>query len=507
MCGILFSTNGDFSLKKFENALNLQKWRGPDNFSVHAVSENIFMGHVRLAIVDTNFDANQPMLSNCGQYKIIFNGEIYNHINLRNKYELNCKKKSDTETLLEGFIKIGVNFIDELDGMFSFVIVHIKSGQWWAARDRFGIKPLYQYKNRNQVIISSEPISIRHLANTSLRPDAWSEWELFRRNLPGSTFFNEINEILPGSIIQSGSKIAQLTIPSTNINSDIHDEELFQLIQESVTSHQLSDVKNVALLSGGLDSSIIVALSNVQTVYSVGLNHNNEFSEATETAKKLNRNIKNIIVTDQELEEAWKYLITLKGEPINVPNEGLIYLACKNMDSSEKVVLTGEGADEIFFGYDRIYRWALSQKKLDLDLFLKMYCYSKNVKMTDLMSEYFFTISEKKQTIEFVEDFFVEFHLPGLLRRMDFASMAASKEARVPFVNKKLFEVMYKSEYSKKINSIHSKIQLRKVANKLKLYGPLMRKKIGFSSSKIDNNNRYQEYENFSKFNREVLGW
>lgn len=507
MCGILFSVNGNFSLDEFEGALNLQKWRGPDNTGIEAVGDKMFMGHVRLAILDMNNEANQPMLSACKQYKLIYNGEIYNHMDLRLKYGLRCKTSSDTETLLEGLIRFGVSFIDQLNGMFSFVMVHIPTGKWWAARDRFGIKPLYSFHGNNTTIISSEPISIRRLVNTSVRSEAWSEWELFRRTMPGSTFFNEITEILPGSVIESNSKIFNLEIPSNQDNIPVSDDAIYDAIIDSVKIHELSDVKNVALLSGGLDSSIIVALSNLSDVYSVGLKSNNEFKEASETAIQLNKDIKCVTVNNDQLRQAWAELILLKGEPINVPNEGLIYLVCKAMDSSEKVVLTGEGADEIFFGYDKIYRWALSEKIFKIDDFLKMYCYNENTVLTDSIKNYIFGILENKTPIEFIEKFFVEFHLPGLLRRMDFASMAASKEARVPFVNNNLFKLLYKSRYENKINSHSSKIQLRNIAKRIGLFGPLNRKKIGFSSSQSGVQTRHEEYKSFQDFNKEILGW
>ena len=108
-----------------------------------------------------------------------------------------------------------------------------------------------------------------------------------------------------------------------------------------------------------------------------------------------------------------------RNEPISVPNEGLIYLVCKKMNKKNKIVLTGEGADEIFFGYDKIFRWALSQKKFNLKKFIDLYGYTNDVKPTKRFVNYIMKLSYKKKVINFVEDFFYDFHLPTLLRRMD----------------------------------------------------------------------------------------
>ena len=185
-----------------------------------------------------------------------------------------------------------------------------------------------------------------------------------------------------------------------------------------------------------------------------------------------------------------------------MPNEGLIYLVCKKMSKNNKIVLTGEGADEIFFGYDQIFRWALCQKKLDLEKFIKIYGYSNVVKPTKRFVEYVKKLSAKKKVIDFVEDFFYDFHLPTLLRRMDFASMAASKEVRVPFVTKNIIENLYRKNPKIKINKNFSKIPLRKYIKNINLDFILNSKKIGFSAS---TENKHGKFYNYSIFQNIVL--
>ena len=139
-------------------------------------------------------------------------------------------------------------------------------------------------------------------------------------------------------------------------------------------------------------------------------------------------------------------------------------------------------------------------------MFYEMYGYSKNIDNCKRLDSYIDNLMFGKSNINFLEDYFIETHLTGLLRRMDMSSMAASKEARVPFVAKKVFEYMYRQPMETKISENFSKIPLRNLCEKLSLYGPLHRKKIGFSST-FTSGGRYQEYNNFRKMNLEELGW
>ena len=176
------------------------------------------------------------------------------------------------------------------------------------------------------------------------------------------------------------------------------------------------------------------------------------------------------------------------------------------MKNNEKVVLTGEGADELLFGYDRIFRWALECQSFDLSTFFDKYGYSTNDKSSRL-ENYILNLSHGKSVIHFLEDFFYQVHLPGLLRRMDFASMAASKEARVPFVNKNIIEYLYRLSPEIKINNTHSKIPLRNLCKKLNLNGALNRKKIGFSAQINKKVDRKSDYDYFQNIILNELGW
>ena len=177
------------------------------------------------------------------------------------------------------------------------------------------------------------------------------------------------------------------------------------------------------------------------------------------------------------------------------------------MNSEQKVNLTGEGADELLFGYDRIFRWASQIKDFNLNEFLIHYGYSKKFTLTDRFINFCENININSNPINFVEDFFIRFHLTGLLRRMDFSTMAASKEARVPFVNKKLFEYMYRRKIEIKLNSTSNKIPLQKILKSEKIPIKFENNKIPFNAKldpKIDNK---EEYSRFQKLILKELNW
>ena len=511
MCGFIFVEQSSEKIKyeKFQTELMRQKWRGPDSQHTLILNDGRYiLGHNRLSIIDTTNRANQPMVSKNGRYVIVYNGEIYNHLEIRRKLELCCNTNSDTETVLEGYAQVGEKIFELIDGMFALVILDKILNRWVAARDAFGIKPLFIgdcLRTRTKVI-SSESVTVANLINAKPCSLALREWKMIRNPIPGKSYFQDVNEILPGTIVRSdGTSICYWTM--TPSEQPFSQEEFEELLQRSVVQHEMSDVKNVSLLSGGLDSAIITALSTVSQSYCVGMDDNNEFMGAKESAAVLGRKINTVSVSHADIKKTWQNLAILRGEPLSVPNEAMIYTICRTMRFDEKVVLTGEGADELLFGYDNIYRWAVLNSWRGVDEFLKKYCYAEKLELTDRLMDYIETLRNGKTLINFVEDFFYKFHLPCLLRRMDFASMAASKEARVPFVNKQIVNYLYRRPFEIKINHAESKIPLRKIAKKMGLDGALERKKIGFSAQAKTGVSRFEEYSEFQSIILEALKW
>lgn len=513
MCGFIFvkySNKSDTDISKIKYLLHSQSWRGPDAEQLIYLDDcSVIMGHNRLSIIDTSKQSNQPMRSNDGRYWIVFNGEIYNFNEVKKKLALTTQTNSDTEVILEGYIKVGKAIVNYLDGMYAFVIYDTLSGTCFSARDEFGIKPLFYGNSVGVSVIGSEAAVLARLLNDGIDTESIEEWKVLRRPIPGRTFFKRIHEHLPGCYKDDINSDLKKYWQFSKTHDQYNQYEFQNLLFESVKKHQISDVENVSLLSGGLDSAIITKISDVKNCYTVGLINNNEAEGAYESAINAGKKLNTLIISEDRLIENWKYLTVLRGEPLSVPNEALIYELCRVMKPSEKVLLTGEGADELLFGYDQIFRWAINNKesKFNLDKFLLMYGYSNEPTNTNRFKDYIDNLLYGKNLIEFMEDFFYQFHLPGLLRRMDFASMAASKEARVPYVTKNLINYMYRQDSKYKIDNINSKIPLRNFGVELGLSGAVNRKKIGFSASNVINSNKYSDYKNFQKIIMESLGW
>ena len=166
-----------------------------DNTSFKSFYNNkILLGHNRLSILDTKPRSNQPMESDDGRYLLIFNGEIYNYKEIIKKYKLKLNTTSDTEVVLKGYILKGKNILDDLDGMFSFVIFDKKNSNWFCARDRFGIKPLFIYEDKVKTVIGSEAGSIAKLLNLKIDYKSLVEWKLLRTPTPNYTFFEKLKQ-------------------------------------------------------------------------------------------------------------------------------------------------------------------------------------------------------------------------------------------------------------------------------------------------------------------------
>ena len=510
MCGIFFVEQADTARIDAAAATRLlerQRWRGPDAMQLRTLEAgHVHLGHNRLAILDPTPRADQPMRSADGRYTIVFNGEIYNFRALRKQHGLATATESDTETLLAGYARLGEAFLEQLEGMYAFVIHDALQHRWVAARDAIGIKPLYLHRSTALTVIASEPAVVAAAIAAGVDAQSVAEWRLIRRPVPGASFFLGVQELLPGTLLRSDGSSRRLW--TLQRRSDEFDAAGFETaLREIVQQHELSDVANVGLLSGGIDSAIVMALSHTTRAYSVGLDGANEFAGAADTARQLDRELCTVGLDEATLAGHWRTLAQLRGEPLAVPNEGLIYAACRAMGHDEKVVLTGEGADELLFGYDRIYRWALQTPRPDLPAFLARYGYSDTEPPTPRLLDLLRGLAEGKRTIDFVEDFFFTVHLPGLLRRMDFASMAASKEARVPFADRRLVELCYRAAPAHRLDANHSKLPLRRLLERLGLTGPLARAKIGFSATPNPHLSRYAEYRGFQDLMLKELAW
>ncbi len=508
MCGLLGTYGGEIEKKLFLEALNLQSHRGPDD---HGYFENrkLKLGHRRLSIIDLSPRSKQPMHSEDGTITVVFNGEIYNYKELRELLKnkgYKFRTTSDTEVLMNSYHLYKEKCLELFIGMFSFAIYDKNDDSIFVARDRLGVKPLF-YSDDGLFVFSSEIKSILKILKNKIPIDirAVSSYLSFRSSSQDSTFFNGIKQLPPGHFIKYKRrriKIERYWDLSKFLSSSLVDEgetfyieKLKRLLESSVDYRMISDVPIGSYLSGGVDSSAIVSIMAGKQIlpintYTIGLKDANEFQYANIISQKYNTTHHEMTVTPGDYLSATKKMIGYKDSPLGVPNEVFLYLMSKNLKNNASVVLTGEGADEIFGGYGRIFRSTddyiksvklnsgeyrgVNEKNIEKNLqntygrtkfnselehFMHKYQYIKFKEKKDMFSgEINIDLIEKEIRRPFKDAFnevnkydymskimyvFEKLHLPVLLSRVDSATMAASVEARVPFVDHRLVEFAF----------------------------------------------------------------
>lgn len=479
------SINYDFARECSQNISH----RGPDKSNEFISANGSFFSHHRLSIIDPSEYSSQPFISNNRKQIICFNGEVYNYKKLALEL-LDQNISGDTEVIAEIFSRYnGLHHLEKFDGMYAFCSYDLYKNDYFLIRDPIGIKPLYYKYFEDQLIVCSESYPISMWCGSKIDPLSEEEIRIFRRPTPGNSFFEGVNELLPGTYLTGSynSKPQRWKNSSFNIsNENFSNKKIENLLIESIILNTVSDVPLSGFQSGGFDSTIVTNYANPSQLYSVGFKHDNEFEVVKKISKLANIPVSCLEINSYDFKEiAYEYL-KIKREPISVPNEVLIYALCKHLGPKRKVFLTGEGADEIFFGYDRIFRWAdkygiIKSQEEFIYLFLHKYAYTEFEKIPYRIINYAFElIKNKKIAIDFVEDFFLNFHLPGLLMRADKSSMAAGKEARVPFCSKSLVDFMYRRPIGCRFNKKFSKIPLREILLKTKFSFVSKIPKIGF---------------------------
>jgi len=389
MCGILgeIALKGSLNsnLKKFKKALRLLSHRGPDDSNIYYNSQ-VTLGHTRLSIIDLNMQATQPMMSKCGNYVIVFNGEIYNfqEIKTRLHKKYHFKTNSDTEVLLYCYIEYGIKCLDMFNGMFSFAIYDNKQKITYIVRDRLGIKPLYYFQNEDALIFSSEVKSIfaYYDIEKKINLEAVYSYFSFRYPILNDTFFQNINVLAPAHFLKiSQNKIEEIEYwnssysfkeQSTDLGEQYYISKIREILNSSVKYRMISDVPVGSFLSGGVDSSIIAAIMNdysdcpVKT-FTMGFDRDqyNEFNYAKMVADKFNMDYRELKVSSKDYFEVLNKLILYKDAPLSVPNEVPLYLMSKELKKDITVVLSGEAADELFGGYGRIFRSPYDLERLN----------------------------------------------------------------------------------------------------------------------------------------------
>lgn len=498
MCGLLYIDNKlkDLNKSNFDRLLSMMDHRGPDHKNSLFIDKKYF-GHTRLKIVDLNNRSNQPLYSKCKKYLIIYNGEIYNIADLKKKFlkNFNFLTSSDTEVLIELYKILKEKVLNYLEGMFAFVIYDLKKNKIFAARDIRGVKPLYYHISKKKIIFCSEIAPILKLLNTEKIDEmGLRQYVKLRLFSNGNTIYKDIKILKPGHYYDGDFKKYDIDLnfftPVNNKNS------LVTTLRKSIFIREIADVKIGSLLSGGLDSSLITALSNVKNTWSVGFERENEFYWAEKVANFLQKEHTSVIFNSNEFLETLSFMVNKLKKPLSVPNEVLLFKLSKNIKKKNTVILSGEGADEIFLGYNKIFHWA-NNHSFNIDDFDKFYSYGSHSDKEIIEYTLGPYLKFKKNNLKLVQSFFLDIHLENLLLRLDSSTMLNSIEARVPFVDSP--SVFY---FNKNLifNKVYDKSQLKAISNNLLPNEIIQRPKMGFpvdlsKALKVKRNN-YQNFYN-----------
>ncbi len=373
MCGILTGVNIDNP--SFEKGLSNIGHRGPDSQDFFQF-ENTLLGHVRLSIQDLSENGKQPMTSNSGDYTIVFNGEIYNHWKLReNLSSYDFKSTSDTETLLALFEKEGVSCLNKLRGIFAFSILNHRTKKLIVVRDQYGVKPLYYYMVNNRFICSSELKGILPgLENNDLDKKALKNYLTYMWSADERTPFKTVKKLLPGHYIElcidsfemklEEYYVLKVSEPITRYLENDLIEQLDEKLSNAVNSQLISDAPIGFFLSGGLDSSLLVALAkkarpNERLVcYTIDSGPSRDgfardLDYAIKVAEHLDVDLR-IVKVDSNMFKDFDNLIWHLDEPQADPAPlNLSLIAQQARKDGIKVLIGGTGGDDIFSGYRR----------------------------------------------------------------------------------------------------------------------------------------------------------
>lgn len=375
MCGIA----GMFmkSAGEFANPDVLQRMRdtmvhrGPDDEGIYNDGP-VGLCHRRLSIIGLT-TGHQPMHGNDSRYWIVFNGEIYNYRDLRRELEdlgYGFHTQSDTEVIVNAYAEYGVDCVHKLNGMFAFAIWDTRERYLFLARDRLGVKPLYYHNGPDAFVFASEIKSILACDRVTAEVDTASVWEYFvYRGITGeNTLFSGIRSLKPGHwlrISEQGHEVRQFWNHRSSefpIQCSFNDsiERLDALLVDAVRIRLMSEVPLGTFCSGGVDSSLVTAIAARQlgtgvNTFSVGFSDPNfdETRYARIVAQRYDTQHHELVVENRDFTENLEHLVWLNDEPLHFANSVQIYAISKLAKQYVTVVLTGEGADELFLGYPR----------------------------------------------------------------------------------------------------------------------------------------------------------
>lgn len=492
MCGILCLYNKQRNVLedcgKFNQMLHLLEHRGPDDSRTYFDS-HVLLGHCRLSIIDLKGGKQPFEYTYQGKiYRIIFNGEIYNMNELKKHLidlGFHFSSQSDSEVLLVCFIAYREKCLNMLDGIFSFVIYY--DDQIFACRDHLGVKPLYYYLKENDLIIASEIKAIlMYLGKCVVDKTGIKELLGLGPSLsPGKTLYKDISSLRPAHyLFYDGNDCIidrywglQKKPHLKSYEETVQDVRY--LVNQSIQRQLLSDVPISCMLSGGLDSSIITALSsqyvnNISTYsidyldqekyfkpYDYQLTRDSDYID--EMVERYHSHHNNVVLSQKNLIIFLKQSMIARDAPGMADIDSSFLLFCKEIKRHHKVVLSGECADEIFGGYPWFYKkelYSLDTFPWIRDIDQRLDLLNENIKKLNIkdyvQNQYYQTLQE----IDYLDQSFydtnkrkmiylnVEWFMQTLLTRSDSQSMYSAVELRVPFASKDLIEYMYNVPWS-----------------------------------------------------------
>lgn len=537
MCGFVgFVDKANNKKKIIKDMADIIKHRGPDSDGYY-IGDDCALGFRRLSIIDLA-GGDQPIYNEDNTKIITFNGEIYNYQEIKKDLVSKghkFKTNSDTEVLLHGYEEYGSKLLNKLRGMFAFVIYNIEDNSLFAARDFYGIKPLYYYLTEDEFMFGSEIKSFLGHPNfkKELNRDMLKQYLTFQYSVGENTFFKNVYKLRPGHYMtyKDGKldikKYYEIDLTSDNTKSlDEWKDIIRKELKESIKYHKISDVEVGSFLSSGVDSSIVATLSDVDKTFTVGYD-NKKYSEI-DYAKELSEiiGVKNISkkISKKEYFDKFSDIQYFMDEPLADPSAAALYFVANTASKHVKVALSGEGADEIFGGYN-IYHEPYSvswynkipypirrgigvmaypfrnhtgfnflvrrSKKLE-DRYVgnafifdphdadKILCYEDKHTFKELTKSYYEKANSyddvgKMQYIDF------NFWLIGdILLKADKMSMANSLEVRVPFLDRMLISNVISMPSQYKIVGNETKYAFRQVCKETLDPKWANKKKLGF---------------------------
>ena len=510
MCGFLIS-NCAASTSAFARAFQGMTYRGPDSHSIVPEFDGYTIGCCRLAIIGDFERANQPMIDPTGNCLLAFNGEIYNYAELARQHGLALETDSDTELLLRLFLLKGIGFVSELNGMFAFVIVDKLRHRVFAARDRLGAKPLFRWRRGDSLVLSSEIRPILDLVGSAEADDfAIRQYQSMRGVFNGRTFYRGISSF-PAASYWDGEVLTPYWTLEKQFDDPPTTDELRSLVDSSIAYRMVAHVEVGGFLSGGLDSTITALASGVRSTWCTGFEGDPDFAVARRVAAEAGLRHREVVIDRGAFLDAVEAMVRLRQEPLAVPNEVMLYLTARDIRRAGiKCTLSGEGADELFAGYDRIFRWAANSEQFDIATFADYYCYG-NAEDLEVVEDALAPFLRYGEPYLIVNAFFQIAHLARLLHRLDLATMLASVEGREPFADFRLIERLFGQPMTYKHAHRGNKTPLKDAYSDLVPDYVLARTKRGFPVplAEIFNDSRGHKpgYTAWFDHNLRILGW